>query len=158
MIMNIIIQKNLFFFSAEGKLEYLGKLDVTCNINWQIWLRCYWVRIHSSQFQRIEFTKTDGLDKEPVCTIDSSSESENEEELPDLDDYSIICISDDELYYKSVEKLSDNRSTDTEENIKKQFFVTQTPHLNHKCPAQNYFGSLLILMMMTSLTSFSAYT
>jgi hypothetical protein len=28
------------------------------------------------------------LDKEPVCTIDSSSESENEEELPDLDDYS----------------------------------------------------------------------
>ena len=60
------------------------------------------------------------LDKEPICTIDSSSESENEEELPDLDDYSIICISDDELYYKSVEKLSDNRSTDTEENIKKQ--------------------------------------
>jgi hypothetical protein len=43
-----------------------------------------------------------------------SSFDSNDDDEPD------IFLSDDELYYKSVEKLSDNRSTDTEENIKKQ--------------------------------------
>lgn len=60
------------------------------------------------------------LNKEPVCVIDSSSESDNEEDLPDLDDYSdVICISDEESLVKGKSVSSDNKSSDSDDEIVK---------------------------------------